>query len=106
MTKTAEELAARVAVLEGDLAAAHALTREHLGARLRAEAALTDARNGGIRLAIRWIRGLPRLEVVVERVRVGELLVQRVASVIARRLEERLEASEEITRPSLPDSGD
>jgi hypothetical protein len=79
------------------------LARSHFVARTRAEAALTDARRGGIVAAARWLRDLPRVEVVIERVKIGERLVREVALALALRLEERLVASEEVTRPSLAD---
>lgn len=57
------------------------------------------ANRAGVERAIRWIDELPRLELVVGRVRIGEEVLRRCARMIARRLRERLDASD---RPTLP----
>lgn len=59
------------------------------------------ANRAGIERAIRWIDELPRLELVVGRVRIGEEVLRRCAKMIARRLKERLDASDRPTERQI-----
>ncbi len=87
-----------------------AMTDAALRARIAAlEAALEGcerererAHRDGVRAAIRWLRELPRFEIVAARYRIAEPTVRRVIESAARRLDERLSKSEADTEPELP----
>lgn len=101
---TIEEQRETIAALEQELAASQALAVEHYIARVEAERAAADAQRRGIQVAIRWIRAMPRQELLESRLRVGSAIYQRVASSVARYLEDRLDVCDEVTLPVLPSS--
>jgi hypothetical protein len=99
-----DELEAHAARLELELRGAHERTKTHFAARTEAERERDSAAARGVRNAINWIRAMPRRQIATARVAVGPEIYQLVAMSVARYLEERLEADDEVTRPELPPS--
>lgn len=99
---TRDELEAHAGRLELELVEARELAKRHHAAKIFAEREAADARARGTRDAINWIRAMPRKQVVTPRIAVGPTVYQIVAMSVARYLEERLDVSEEVTRPELP----
>lgn len=97
-----EELEAHATRLELELRGAHERAKTHFAARTEAERERDDAAVRGVRNAINWIRAMPRKSIAGARLNVGPEIYQAVAMSVARFLEERLEADDEVTRPELP----
>lgn len=76
----------------------------HFVARRRAEEALTSTTRDGVALAIRWVRTMPRRELVHGGIRIGVQVYQHVADSVARYIEDRLETSDQPTVRRLPSS--
>lgn len=108
-----EELEVQIAALKLELEEARKGWREsaalaglHATARMRADAAASDAVRAGARTVIAWLRQAHHLRVQVGRMLVGEIIVRAVVRELADHVEARLRASEEETLRTLPDSGD